>query len=171
MEESMKSVLKSFMGLLLITSLLPAQPAGGGGEEENHIMHSQNIHQYIVLEAFKVLEAAAPRVALKLKDHIGTMNTSGAPWSQRTIAAGAYREDEEDVCYAYGGPIASYDPDMDMTKPGWCIGEVYYQIEDRLRKDADYLHGLVTTTLPLRSPTPTVTKSGSPTRDPGIHPI
>jgi hypothetical protein len=138
--------------MLLSLTLLSAQGVfsqssapGGGGDDR--VMHHQHIHQYIVLEAFKILQEVAPAQAAKLEDHIGTLNTPSAPWVDRTISAGAYREDEEDVCYGYGGPIFDYDPAVLLHfSTSACPGQLHYEIEQGLKNDADFRKGLVTST-------------------------
>jgi hypothetical protein len=136
--------------MLLTLLLLAAQPVlpqssgpGGGGDR---ILHKQTLHQYIVLEAFKILQQTHPNLAVKLQDHIGDMTVPETPWVAKTISAGAYREDQEDVAYSYGGPISSYHPDTDISKPGNCPGDVYLGIEQGFRDDPDFQLGMATST-------------------------
>lgn len=113
--------------------------------DSDRIMHKQHLHQYLVLEAFKILQAKAPREAAILENHIGDMNTGAQPWQARSISAGAFREDEEDIVYSYGGFSNVLDPDIDIYH-GSCIGEVYYQFESELKSNADFRKGLVSAT-------------------------
>lgn len=140
----MRTTMFMLLCALLALATAHAQPAGGGGDD-NRILHKQVLHQYIVQEAFKILQSAAPRAAVKLQDHIGDMTVPAAPWSEQTITAGAHREDEEDICYLYGGPIIGFDPDVDMWH-GNCVGQLYYEIESALREDPSFRDGLVTAT-------------------------
>jgi hypothetical protein len=136
--------------MLLTLLLLAAQPVlpqssgpGGGGDR---IMHKQQLHQYIVHEAYKILQHVAPTQAAKLHDHIGTMNEPAAAWEDMTISAGAYREDNEDVLYGYGGWYYEWDPAIVMAFPtSNCIGEIYYRIELELRNDWRFRNGLIST--------------------------
>jgi hypothetical protein len=137
--------------MLLSLTLLSAQGVfsqssapGGGGDDR--VMHHQLIHQYIVLEAFKILQEVAPAQAAKLEDHIGTLNTPSAPWVDRTISAGAYREDNEDILYGYGGWYYEWDPAVLLSFPtSACPGDIHNAIRESLRNDWRFRNGLITT--------------------------
>jgi hypothetical protein len=138
----MKRILAFSFTLLLSTSCGLAQGlnSGGGGS----IQHKQNLHQYIVQEAYKIIQQEAPVAAVKLAQHIGGTGSGTGPWDLKTICAGAWREDEEDIVYGYGGWIYDDDPDFDISY-GICLGDISNQVKQILKQDTDFRKGLIST--------------------------
>lgn len=76
----MKTAYMLLVLLLLSTQCVFSQSSGPGGGGDR-ILHKQKLHQYIVLEAFKILQQVEPNLAVKLQDHIGDLTAPQAPSS------------------------------------------------------------------------------------------
>lgn len=63
--------------------------------------HLQNVHQYIVREAYTLLRNTAGADIPTMRDHVGVSQTGSRPWQTGFIVTGAWREDEEDPIYGY----------------------------------------------------------------------
>ena len=80
------------------------------------IQQAQTVHQYIVVEAYKLLKAQLGYDIPTLQAHIGTTeigsNSFNPGW---LVVIGAYREDEEDIVFYHKWPNKSsthfWDPD------------------------------------------------------------
>ncbi len=130
--------------LLAISSMVATAQQRNG----NTINHSQTMHQYIVAEAYKLLQRVDPAAAKKLEQHIDdegrTRGTGSSPWDAQTIIAGAWREDAEDVVYGYGSANRNQWPDIDLSRQGWFEEEIYSQLEATLKDDPKFQEGLTT---------------------------
>lgn len=62
------------------------------------IQHKESVHQYIVREAYKLLESQIGEIPA-LKGHLGYSEVGTRPWQTGKIVTGAWREDLEDVVY------------------------------------------------------------------------
>jgi len=68
----------------------------------------QRVHQYIVVEAYKLLKAQLGYDIPIMKDHVGTTETGyGRFLPGGLMVIGAFREDEEDIVYGYGDPFGA----------------------------------------------------------------
>jgi hypothetical protein len=66
--------------------------------------HGQNVHQYIVKEAFELLLATANLEITEMQNHIGGLDPiyrGDYAWQKPFITTGAWREDEEDPVFNY----------------------------------------------------------------------
>jgi hypothetical protein len=66
--------------------------------------HGQQVHQYIVKEAFELLLATANLDITEMQNHIGGLDpsyTGDYAWHKPFITTGAWREDEEDPIFNY----------------------------------------------------------------------
>lgn len=135
------------MSLVMIVLLASCSinVANAGGDKDPRVQHKQLLHQKIVEEAFKILSAEFPRLAARLVNHVGDEGFGSEPWEAKTISAGSYREDVEDIVYGYGGPDFSKDPDIDISK-GSCLDGIYHSVEGQIRNDPDFRSGLVSST-------------------------
>ncbi|MGD9899147.1 MAG: hypothetical protein AB7T22_08470, partial [Calditrichaceae bacterium] len=80
--------------------------------------HNENIHQYIVKEAFQLLKFSYPTELTEMENYVGTTESSSTglirtfgPWK---IVAGAYMEDHADIVYHYG---IGARPDFNQSLP------------------------------------------------------
>ena len=112
----------------------------------NEIQHCQEMHQYIVYHAYKLLEREAPNMAKRIEPHLGGWSAGERPWQERSIMAGAWREDCEDVVYGYGGPIKQQSPPVEVSRKSGVFGEYYVQLEKSLKDNPGFREGLVTAT-------------------------
>lgn len=60
--------------------------------------HKQNVHQYIVIEAYKLLKSFYG-ILQPMEQHIGTNEIGTMPWETGLVVTGAWREDTEDPIY------------------------------------------------------------------------
>ncbi|PLX26562.1 MAG: hypothetical protein C0600_10715, partial [Ignavibacteria bacterium] len=125
--------------LLALRSVLQAQP-------QQQFDHTTTMHQYIVQQAWELLQREAPGVAMRLDDHIGLPETGAGPWQLQTVLAGAAREDLEDIVFGCGGPNRRLWPRISINRPGSCIGTVYDDFEDEITSAPEIGEGLVTIT-------------------------
>jgi hypothetical protein len=66
--------------------------------------HRQHVHQYITMEAYKLLKMQLSCDVRIMKDRIGDWTNfyvGDRPWQRGYITTGAWRKDEEDVGYGY----------------------------------------------------------------------
>jgi hypothetical protein len=65
--------------------------------------HKQHTHQYITIEAYKLLERTLMKRFPAIYNNLGAFeqNIGTAPWLEGKIVTGAWREDNEDVVYLY----------------------------------------------------------------------
>ncbi|MCZ7557065.1 MAG: T9SS type A sorting domain-containing protein [Bacteroidia bacterium] len=124
--------------------------AGAQRLPDNRIQHSQTMHQYIVAEAYKLLQRLDPVAAKKLEKHMDSeglpLNTGSTPWDAKTILAGAWREDAEDVVYGYGSANKEQWPDIDMSRKDYWSDGMYSELEKSLKNDPGFAEGLTTCT-------------------------
>lgn len=71
--------------------------------------YTQNVHQYIVRQAWQYLKTNKPEInwdASPMASHIGNEEQGDAenPWDLGLLVVGAFREDEEDPVYGYVWP-------------------------------------------------------------------
>ncbi len=130
-------LLVTLFWMLTLRAMLPAQTLP-------QVEHTQGMHQYIVREAYAMLQREKPGLAMKLADHIGEELSGEQPWQLHTIMAGAWREDCEDIVYGHGGSERALWPAIEINTPGSCMKEVYDQFRDVLLGHEDIAAGLVT---------------------------
>ncbi len=111
-----------------------------------HFEHSQSMHQYILREAYKLLQRESPGMAVRLKTRIGEPDPGTGPWDRHTIMAGAWREDAEDIIYGHGGPNKALQPGFDLNRPGSCMEVVYDVLTDSFKVDARTQEGFISVT-------------------------
>ncbi len=66
--------------------------------------HKQHVHQYLTMEAYKLLKMQLSGDVRIMKDRIGDWTNfyeGERPWQRGYITTGAWREDEDDVVYGY----------------------------------------------------------------------
>ena len=66
--------------------------------------HEQHVHQYITMEAYKLLKMQLGYDIRSMKDRVGDWTSfyfGERAWQRGYITTGAYREDEDDVVYGY----------------------------------------------------------------------
>ena len=66
--------------------------------------HKQQVHQYLTMEAYKLLKMQLGGDVRMMKDRLGDWTSyyiGDRAWQRGYITTGAYREDEEDVVYGY----------------------------------------------------------------------
>jgi len=66
--------------------------------------HKQHVHQYLTKEGYYLLRNYIGREVPQMVDHLDNA-TVGPKWSNGTITAGAWLEDDEDIVYGYGYPL------------------------------------------------------------------
>lgn len=100
----MKKFLKFSISLIMITILTCNMIYG----------HSERVHQYIVREAFKLLQMQIGRDIPRMAAHVGTTETNGYSssssrgsddYSSGKIVCGAFREDVTDILWGYGNAV------------------------------------------------------------------
>ncbi|MBN1446941.1 MAG: T9SS type A sorting domain-containing protein [Bacteroidetes bacterium] len=123
--------------IMLLRGLLVAQTIP-------RVEHSQSMHQYIVREAAALLQREDPAMYMRIRDHVGTQDAGTQPWEVRSILAGAWREDCEDIVYGHGGPDPALQPPMSINTPGKCLSVVYDEFRDEITGSPDVRGGLVT---------------------------
>ena len=65
--------------------------------------YNDEIHQYIVREAYKLLKLQVPPIEEPdLANHVGDNEKGDGPWLEGLIVTGAAREDYEEPLYCYG---------------------------------------------------------------------
>jgi len=78
--------------LLLLTFVLLSSAA--------NLAHNQYVHQYITSQAYFLLKKSLNVDITEMLAHLEN-GPVGPPWSNGTLLAGAWREDEEDIVYGY----------------------------------------------------------------------
>lgn len=68
------------------------------------VQQQQEVHQYIVQQAYQYLISYLGCDISEIRDHLGTWEQGSNPFTEGKIVTGAYREDEEDIVYLYGWP-------------------------------------------------------------------
>ncbi len=66
--------------------------------------YKQHVHQYISMEAYKLLKMSLGSDVRMMKDRLGDLSSyyvGDRPWQRGYITTGAWREDMEDVVYGY----------------------------------------------------------------------
>lgn len=66
----------------------------------NYFGHEQHVHQYITKEAYYLLEDYLNFTIPEMSQHLDN-GPVGPAWTNGTLLAGAWREDEEDIVYQY----------------------------------------------------------------------
>lgn len=81
-----------------------------GDKDIDKVQLLQNTHQYLVKEAYELLKYEYPEIiSSNMNNHIGNYET-GNRWESQLVTVGAYREDEEDIVYGWGGLFNGWDP-------------------------------------------------------------
>ncbi|MDT8323171.1 MAG: T9SS type A sorting domain-containing protein [Bacteroidota bacterium] len=140
-------LLVTFFWMLMLRALLLAQPLQAQSLQAQslpQVEHTQGMHQYIVREAFALLQRERPGLAMKLADHIGEGQAGERPWQLATVLAGTYREDCEDIVYGHGGSERALWPQIEINTPGPCMEEIYDRFRNELLAHEDIAAGLVT---------------------------
>jgi hypothetical protein len=86
----MKKILYIYTSLLLLSTI--------------NYCHDQHVHQYVVVEAYKLLKYNIGYSISEFENHIGGIGGSfngDFAWQKPYITTGAFREDEEDVIFNY----------------------------------------------------------------------
>jgi hypothetical protein len=82
----------------------------GKQDDQKTLLYQQNVHQYLVQQAFELLKFQFPAIEYsEMNHHIGTWETSEA-WTDDKVVVGAYREDDDDAVYGVGGPFNGWTP-------------------------------------------------------------
>ena len=107
------------------------------------VQQVQDVHMYIVREAWDLLRTQYPAVeSTDLANHIGTSEEGSSPWETGLVVTGAYREDEEDPIYGYATPFTSithfWNADLGDDFKWNYAGEDW---ENNFQKSKAYLYG------------------------------
>lgn len=87
---------ESIVSLIIILSICNYTTAG--------IQQTGSVHQYIVRQAFNLFKHQIPGSEFSdIAQHIGDSEQGNSVWQTGLVVTGAYREDEEDPVYLYGG--------------------------------------------------------------------
>lgn len=70
---------------------------------QNLFAHKQHTHQYLTIQAYKLLQRSLMLQYPAMSSHLGAFegDIGTKPWQIGMITTGAWREDEEDVIYGY----------------------------------------------------------------------
>ncbi|MBE0642589.1 MAG: T9SS type A sorting domain-containing protein [Bacteroidetes bacterium] len=110
------------------------------------IEHSQSMHQYILREAYSLLQRESPGMAARIVQRIGETDPGTHPWERKSIMSGVYREDAEDIVYGHGGPNNALQPGFDISRPGTCMEAIYEELTSQFKSDEQTTAGFVSVT-------------------------
>lgn len=136
--------MKRSLCLFTFLCCLFAYAAPAQAQQEPRILHSQNMHQYIVHQAWQLLQREKPGLSKRLEKHIGQHVTGTRPWEEKTIMTGAWREDCEDAVFGYGTANKDQWPDIDLSRKSGVSGQYYMTLEGEIKDNADFRAGLTT---------------------------
>jgi|GEM_PF-3651978 len=66
--------------------------------------HKQHVHQYLTTEGYNLLKNYIGCEIPQMVTHLNN-DPVGPSWSNLTLTAGAWLEDDEDIVYGYGYPF------------------------------------------------------------------